>query len=598
MKAIRVLCCVIGLFSLWNCNDDDDGLTLFDNESGRFVRFYLQLDANDVPIEYPETTSNEVPVSSYELNNFNTLKIPVVLSSQTLTEEVTVNFSNTFSTEEHEDIFDILPENNLLTFNGNQLSDTIYVQQTGRISSNDDQLSFKLDSVSDSSIHLGYPRIQNPLSALTVELSETPDYPFQLQNDSIINVQGNLGEQIELRVEFPEGFIEREIDTATLLTEVSSDFEYTLVRRPIASTTEIVYDVTLSEELPGGELSEAILKLNDLRGYIRGNPPELKIVRPPRTYRFQDSIIQIEGKEEETFVFKLQFPDGFDVEDADRLTFFEASNPFVFDHNIIREPITSDTEIEYRFTLNEMLPEQVPFDLFLNLNEVEGYLATTPNTLQISKPATIELSGNPAANFYNVDDPFYRTYGENWMDFNEDGICSWQSFNAFTIPLPVDVDDPNGVQHPNGNYYHRYKVGLVSPNAGRTTNPFNMKRWFNNEATDEENSPGFNISEALEFFPENGDSTTSGFVQVIEQDIIIQSRADNDGNRNTYTVRISGSGTYEELTNGLFEIDLTLQTTNNALFGGTRIAKYKIYNNNSYSDPTEPNEACFQPIDL
>ena len=142
-------------------------------------------------------------------------------------------------------------------------------------------------------------------------------------------------------------------------------------------------------------------------------------------------------------------------------------------------------------------------------------------------------------------------------------------------------------------YHHAFRIGFNSPNAGNTINSFNLKRWFNNESTNAENSPGFNITEALEFFPEDGTSVTQGYLKVIEQDLVIAGT-----NGNSYTISIEGEGEYHEIEEGIYQMTFVLRATNLELFGGTRTVHYVLYNTDTYEDPAGITEECFQPIDL
>lgn len=191
------------------------------------------------------------------------------------------------------------------------------------------------------------------------------------------------------------------------------------------------------------------------------------------------------------------------------------------------------------------------------------------------------------------------------MDFNEDDTCEWVSFNAFTYPVEVASNHPHAVLADDGGnddpaddvYHHAFRIGFNSPNAGNTTNSFNMKRWFNNESNDGEYSSGFNVTQALEFFPDDGTSAVSGVVKVVPQDLLISTRIETDVYR-SYTIAIEGEGEYVEIADGVFEITLELRATNAELFGGTRTALYKIWNTNDYADPVDIGEECFQPMDL
>ena len=321
-------------------------------------------------------------------------------------------------------------------------------------------------------------------------------------------------------------------------------------------------------------------------------------------YQFEGTnAVEIIGNIDEKVILNVFFPNGYVSSEIDNISLLseQSSN---FNSTLERGPLIDDKRVRYEFTVIEDINfESQEFEAVFELAALNNYTLIGSDEFRIRKPITIDRdnSVNTANNFYDLSNPFYRTYGETWMDFNTDGICSWVGFFAFTYPVVVDANHPNavlfddnGTTDPNDDvYHHAFRVGFNSPNPGTTTNSFNLKRWFTNESTDEINSPGFNIPEALEFFPENGNSTTNGTVSVIEQDLIISGT-----NGNTYTIRIEGNGTYQMISAGLYEIDLTLQLTNDQLFGGASLVKYKIYNNSNYTDPEDLNEDCKQPVTL
>lgn len=321
-------------------------------------------------------------------------------------------------------------------------------------------------------------------------------------------------------------------------------------------------------------------------------------------YRFSSPNQQeIIGTAGETVDFSVEFSNGYIASELDGLDLFTEvlSN---FNYTIEQQPLTNSTKVDYRLTVNENIQiDEIELKTIFTLNDLDGYVVNGSTNYTIRKPIVTVRDNTvyTANNFYNLNDAFYRTYGEHWFDSNEDGICAWQSYSTFTFPVVVSADHPNavlfddlGTPDPSDDiYHHAFRIGFKSPNSVATTNPFNLKRWFNNEASNQSSSPGFEIAEALEFFPTDGTSTTDGFVQVIEQDLLISSSA---GTQHIFS--ISGGGSYSEISPGLFEIELELNVTNNEVFGGTRTNIYKIYNSNSYPDPADLNEICNIAVDL
>lgn len=310
------------------------------------------------------------------------------------------------------------------------------------------------------------------------------------------------------------------------------------------------------------------------------------------TYTFLENRIEITGTAGERIDFTVNFPNGYLPSEIETLDIFKFLNGF--DYSIEPLDIGENTStINYRITLNESIEnDDVLYQTIITLIDSENYTTTGNSTLQIVKPikSDRDINVNIAANFYNLSNSFYRTYVEHWNDFNEDGECAWQSTFAFTYPIVVESTNPNAVLYSdNGTadplddiYHHAFQIGFDSPIATTTTNAFNLKRYFSNESTSRANSPGFNTTPAIEFFPENGTSTTNGSILIIPQFLTISNKSDE-----SFSFAISGEGTYEEVSPGTFELQFQLNLTNEAIFGGTITSEYRLYNTSSYTDPQD-----------
>ena len=321
------------------------------------------------------------------------------------------------------------------------------------------------------------------------------------------------------------------------------------------------------------------------------------------TASFSENQIEINGEAGEEVRFRLHFPEGVLKDEFENTSLIKYIKGF--DFQITADPIKDgDTEVWYTLTVGENINK----DDVLYLSKLElannGLYAPVGNkVLQIVKPIRMERdkASFPAFHFYDLSNPYYRTYGENWMYDENDGLCHWQSFNTFTYPVEVEADHPdavlfsdNGTPDPADDiYHHAFRIGFDTFLSGRTTNSFNLKRWFSNEASDEDVSPGFNIPQALDFYPENGNSTTRGTVVVVPQPLTISSREDK-----SYTINISGEGTYHEIDPGIFEIALTLKAENQELFGGTITSEYRIYNTREYAEPAPNDGNCIATMEL
>ncbi|AGC77897.1 hypothetical protein LX97_03424 [Nonlabens dokdonensis] len=481
---------LILVMAAFTCCDTDDN-TGYSNDNGQFVRFFLQLDRNNQPIEAPAIAPTTQAISEFNKNDATTIKIPVALTSQPV-EEITVDYSVQLNNLNN---IEITPST--LSFSGTQLVDTLFVEVNERWdASTNPSLFIELTEVSDENIKIGMPNDVAPLDQLTINFNHLELNYSIITSPNTVPVSGINGDFYDITVGFQNGFLSSEIDGIDLLQETQSNFNYTITQLPITNSREITYRVTLDQDFTDDDL---LYKTS----FALAGIPNYSI-------------------------------NGFSTISLSRL------------------PIT---------------------------------------------PRDINL--NTASNFYNTADAFYRTYGVNWMDFNEDGICEWRDFNAFTVPVEVPATDPNAIlgddmgttDTSDDLYYHAFRIGFEPPNSN-TTNSFNLRRWFTNESTSASNSPGFNVSPALEFFPDEI-TPSSGIVQVVEQTILIGTSASN-GSISEF-IDISGNGTFSEISPGVYEIILDFNATNNRLFGGTRTVRYHFYNTSNFLDPPLLNDACFTP---
>lgn len=309
---------------------------------------------------------------------------------------------------------------------------------------------------------------------------------------------------------------------------------------------------------------------------------------PDLRYTFASNRIEIAGAQDESILFTVNFPDGYFMEEINEDLLFESLNSFAY--SLDRESATPSS-ITFRVTLLEDIQDDdVLYQSSLRLTSESGYEPAGSTTLQIVKPIkTIrENTVNTAANFYNLADPFNRTFGETWDGFDGDGICEWESFFAFSKPVVVPADHPDavlfddrGTGDPGDDiYHHAFQIGFRSNVLSLTTNSFNLKRLFSNESSSYANSPGFDVFPAIEFYPENGTSTQSGAVAIIPQFLTISGR-----NGNTHVFAISGTGTYAEYEDGKYELIFDIELSNDEVLGGTVIIPCRMYNTFNYPDP-------------
>jgi len=348
-------------------------------------------------------------------------------------------------------------------------------------------------------------------------------------------------------------------------------------------------------------ISDPNIHIGNLNTTYPNNSFKIDLGTIATNYTFPVNRIVIKGEAGETVDFKVNFPNGFFPSEIDNLEIFKFLDGF--NYSLSHDPYGDNrSSITYHLTLLENIQnDDVYYESSISLVNTGNYTATGNTILQIVKPikSTRDVNANPASKFYDLSNQFYLTYGETWFD--KSGTCAWQAYNAFTFPVVVTKDHENailysdkGTTNPNDDIYHdAFRIGFNVASGTNTTNSFNLKRWFSNESTTAANSPGFNITSALEFFPANGNSKTEGNVLVIPQYITITGT-----NKNSHSIAISGSGTYKEISSGLFEITFELKLTNEELFGGTVTAQYRMYNNKTYPKPAALSIECPKEVAL
>ncbi|UAM97707.1 hypothetical protein K8354_15625 [Polaribacter litorisediminis] len=317
-------------------------------------------------------------------------------------------------------------------------------------------------------------------------------------------------------------------------------------------------------------------------------------------YSFDINRKEIEGINDESFDFKVLFPNGFIAADIENTALF--STPSTFNYSIEQKPITKEDEVEFTFTVHENLAEDTSLDTSLSLADIPNYVKGINKYLDINKPIKIDREGNPALNFYDLSNPFYRLFGEYWRYNTNDMLCEWRSTSVFPKPVIVDKNNTNGFLYsdngtPNDEsddiYHHQYKLGFVGNFAPVGTNPFALRNLFNGASVE---SPGFNLVEAIEFFPKDGNNHTEGIVNVVTQRIVIL----KSGEGTAFNVPISGTGTYKlmDATSNLWKIDMEILVDCSEINGEIITRNYILYNNRNYPDPEPINVPCPSEIDL
>ncbi|MEM1001084.1 MAG: hypothetical protein AAGH46_00370 [Bacteroidota bacterium] len=245
--------------------------------------------------------------------------------------------------------------------------------------------------------------------------------------------------------------------------------------------------------------------------------------------------------------------------------------------------------------VTEIIKSQTRSELqILNFQEHHEKIKFVSNNIQRSQ-------GNPAENFYNIKDPYFRLSGFYWkMAHNTKDSCQWFPHKIFTRPVEVDASNPDKKQVQGINtqsteddvYYHRFRIGFVGPtNFG--VNAFALKSLINGESVE---SPGLTIPEAIEFIPDSNSNTHGGRVKIIAQDLVIL-RTDDYAD---FIVKISGSGTYELLNpkDNLWKISFNVEYDFSDCSSGIFSIPIVLYNKSNQPKPSAVENNCFEPVEL
>lgn len=132
-----------------------------------------------------------------------------------------------------------------------------------------------------------------------------------------------------------------------------------------------------------------------------------------------------------------------------------------------------------------------------------------------------------------------------------DSIATWRNFIGFAFTSEADPD----------------KLGFANVyNAGKGTNALYMRNFYNSQTiTSDSGYYNITIPKCFQLIP-NGPGATEGMVKVIEQTVTIYRT-----NKTPFYIKISGSGTYSEVSK-LIEVEVVFDETN---IGGLSAVKRK-----------------------
>lgn len=261
-----------------SCSKDDYKMG---SEIDPYVRFHFLVKSDNTPLVYPAVNGSLLPQTSYVNNAIKTLKVPVALTASSLKDHVTVNFSTTSSTG-NTDSFKINPVSELV-FQGAKLTDTIFISFDKRWTA-DQSITLKLESVSDSDIHIGNLNPEHLDDTFKIDLAEvSTNYTFPV-NQYIL--KGEVGEKFDFKVNFPNGYFPSELENLEIF-KFENGFEYSLTHDAFETDkNSVTYHFTLLEDLQNDDVSFiSTIDLVNTTNYRATGNTSLTIEKPIKTPR-------------------------------------------------------------------------------------------------------------------------------------------------------------------------------------------------------------------------------------------------------------------------------------------------------------------------
>jgi len=277
MTRIKIFSILFTALLYISCSKDDYKLG---SDIDPFLRFNFLVKSDNTPLEYPTVSGNLVPQSTYENKSVKTLKVPVALTARELKGTVTANFSA--ETNGASDSFSVNPVNQL-SFQGSKLTDTIFVSFDKRWTQSQN-ITLKLETVSDPDIHIGSLNTEYPNNTFKIDLGTiATNYTFPVTQ---YNIKGEVGEKIDFKVNYPNGFFPEEIENASIF-KFQNGFEYSLTHDDYGDNrTSVTYHLTLLEDLQNDDVRyESKLTLVNIPNYTATGNINLTIVKPIKTPR-------------------------------------------------------------------------------------------------------------------------------------------------------------------------------------------------------------------------------------------------------------------------------------------------------------------------
>lgn len=282
MKVTKYLFYIISIL-LFSCKSEDRDL--YENADGNFVRFFLQLDTNDNPVEYP-AISTKPAMDHYTQNTTNVLKIPVILTA-ILSKSETVEFSTEIISDELKNYITqgdvVINPSNILHFAPTQLVDTIYIKTKKKLVFTDPSAALKLKLIKCSNPAVSLGTIgQNPkLDVITISFADSQLIDFNFNTDKIA-LNGVSGEVKNFSLLFSQPILEADYNTLKFFTEKYTGFNYQIkLNTPYKEGLKTLqYSLTSFENFDTNQIVDlTVLTTNTLKGFVSTKINQLSFVK-------------------------------------------------------------------------------------------------------------------------------------------------------------------------------------------------------------------------------------------------------------------------------------------------------------------------------
>jgi hypothetical protein len=250
-------------------------------------------------------------------------------------------------------------------------------------------------------------------------------------------------------------------------------------------------------------------------------------------------------------------------------------------------PESASNKILFKVILNQPLDQNSKLNLTLN-GSSSGFKNGSILLTSIIRSTVQKSSEDPAQNWYDLSDGFYRTYGKAWYFDPVSQSCKWSTFNTFTKPVFV----ARGSSVSNSSGFHRFRIGFLGNNRPVGTNPFDFRRYYSGPSVE---SPGYNIDQAIELIPDG--SSNGGTIRVIPQTLTFIKAS----NVELIEIPICGSGTYTyDAEKKRWEMFIELVSDETQLGKSSKVIRYMyLYNKNlDGSNPRDLTLPCIPRYDL